>query len=45
LIQEAADRAARKIASTGKADEEVLRDAIDSLGTLDPETEDITGKR
>ena len=37
-IQEAADRAARRIAALGRADESVLRDAIDSLGTTE-ETE------
>jgi ribonuclease HI len=40
LVQEAADRAARKIAFTGNVDEEILQDAIDTVGTLDPETED-----
>ena len=35
LIQEAADRAARRIASQGRVDEEVLRDAIDRVGTVD----------
>jgi len=34
-IQEAADRAARRIAALGRADESVLRDAIDSLGTTE----------
>ncbi len=38
VIQEAADRAARRIAALGRADESVLRDAIDSLGTTE-ETE------
>jgi len=37
-IQEAADRAARRIAALGRVDESVLRDAIDSLGTTE-ETE------
>jgi ribonuclease HI len=36
LIQEAADRAARKIASIGRVDEEILREAIDTVGTADP---------
>jgi ribonuclease HI len=31
-IQEAADRAARRLAALGRVDEEVLREAIDSLG-------------
>jgi ribonuclease HI len=35
LIQEAADRAARKIASAGRVDEEILREAIDTVGTTD----------
>ncbi|HKZ01460.1 MAG TPA: RNase H family protein [Pyrinomonadaceae bacterium] len=36
LIQEAADRAARKIALRGRVDEEILREAIDRVGTVDP---------
>jgi ribonuclease HI len=36
LIQEAADRAARKIALVGRVDEDVLREAIDRVGTVDP---------
>jgi ribonuclease HI len=36
LIQEAADRAARKIALVGRVDEEILREAIDRVGTVDP---------
>jgi ribonuclease HI len=36
LIQEAADRAARRIAASGRVEEEVLRDAIDRVGTTDP---------
>ena len=36
LIQEATDRAARKIASQGRVDDEVLRDAIDKVGDVDP---------
>ena len=36
LIQEATDRAARKIASQGRVDDEVLRDAIDKIGDVDP---------
>jgi ribonuclease HI len=35
VIQEAADRAARRIAALGRVDESVLRDAIDSLGTTE----------
>ena len=35
VIQEAADRAARRIAALGRVDEGVLRDAIDSLGGAD----------
>jgi ribonuclease HI len=37
-VQEAADRAARRIAALGRVDEGVLRDAIDSLGSVE-ETE------
>ena len=36
LIQEATDRAARKIAAQGRVDEEILRDAIDKVGDVDP---------
>lgn len=34
LVQEAADRAARRIAEIGRVDKEVLRDAIDRVGTI-----------
>ena len=36
LIQEATDRAARKIAAQGRVDEEILRDAVDKVGDVDP---------
>jgi ribonuclease HI len=36
VIQEAVDRGARKIAAQGIVDEEVLREAIDRVGNLDP---------
>ena len=36
LIQEATDRAARKIATLGRVEEEVLRDAVDKVGDIDP---------
>ena len=36
VIQEAVDRAARRIASLGRVDEGVLRDAEESVGTIDP---------
>ncbi|HXD34131.1 MAG TPA: RNase H family protein [Pyrinomonadaceae bacterium] len=36
IVQEAADRAARTIAKTGRADEKILRDAVDRVGTVDP---------
>jgi len=36
LVQEAADRAARKIAASGQVEEEILRDAVDRVGTFDP---------
>jgi ribonuclease HI len=36
LAQEAADRAARKIAALGQVDEEILRDAVDRVGAFDP---------
>ena len=35
VIQEAADRAARRIAALGRVDESVLRDAIDGIGTAE----------
>ncbi len=34
VIQEAADKAARKIAKLGKVDELILRDAVDAAGTF-----------
>jgi ribonuclease HI len=36
VIQEAVDRGARSIAAQGNVDEEVLRDAVDRVGSLDP---------
>ena len=36
LIQEATDRAARKIAAQGRVEEEILRDAVDKVGDIDP---------
>lgn len=39
IAQEAADRAARRIAALGRVDESVLRDAIDSIST---DTEEYT---
>ena len=36
LIQEATDRAARKIATLGRVDEDILRDAVDKVGDVDP---------
>ncbi|HYY59350.1 MAG TPA: RNase H family protein [Pyrinomonadaceae bacterium] len=35
VIQEAADRAARRIAALGRVDESVLRDAVDRVGTAE----------
>lgn len=35
LVQEAADKAARRIAASGRADDEILRAAIDKVGTAD----------
>ena len=43
LIQEAVDKAARRIAAAGHVDEEILRAAIDRVGTTDalaPESAD-----
>ena len=36
LLQEAADNAARRIAAAGQVDELILRDAVDSVGTVEP---------
>lgn len=36
LLQEAADSAARRIAAVGHVDELILRDAVDSVGTVEP---------
>lgn len=36
LLQEAVDTAARKIATHGRVDESILRDAVDSVGTVEP---------
>lgn len=36
LVQEAVDRAARRIAALGRVDTEVLREAEDAVGALDP---------
>lgn len=36
LLQEAVDTAARKIAAHGRVDESILRDAVDSAGTVEP---------
>src|SRR2546428_8198667 len=40
VIQEAADRAARRIAKLGRVDENVLRDAIDRIGTIEVADDD-----
>jgi len=44
VVQEAADKAARRIAASGRVEEEILRAAIDKVGTADAlareETED-----
>lgn len=36
VVQEAADKAARRIAASGRVDEEILRAAIDKIGTVEP---------
>lgn len=36
VVQEAADRAARKIAASGRVEEEILRAAVDKIGSCDP---------
>ena len=35
-VQEAADNAARRIAAAGRADESILRDAEETVGTIEP---------
>src|SRR5438094_4247476 len=37
VIQEAADRAARKIAALGRVDPALLQDAVDKIGVMEPE--------
>jgi ribonuclease HI len=37
VIQEAADRAARKIAALGRVEPAVLQDAVDKIGVIEPE--------
>jgi ribonuclease HI len=39
VIQEAADRAARKIAALGHVEPRVLQDAVDKVGVMEPEAE------
>lgn len=36
VLQEAADNAARRIAAAGRVDELILRDAVDSVGAIEP---------
>jgi ribonuclease HI len=36
VLQEAADNAARRIAAAGRVDELILRDAVDSVGAVEP---------
>ena len=36
VLQEAADNAARRIAAAGHVEESILRDAVDSVGTVEP---------
>jgi hypothetical protein len=36
LLQEAVDKAAQRIAAVGHVDELILRDAVDSVGTVEP---------
>ena len=40
VIQEAADRAARKIAALGHVEPAVLQDAVDRIGVMEPGAED-----
>ena len=43
VIQEAADRAARKIAALGHVEPAVLQDAVDRIGVIEPEDEEPEG--
>ncbi len=43
LVQEAADRAARKIAALGHVEPSVLQDAVDSVGVTEYDDEPVTG--
>jgi len=43
VVQEATDRAARRIAGLGRVDELVLREAIDTVGTLDLSKGELKG--
>jgi len=43
VIQEAADRAARKIAALGHVEPAVLQDAVDKIGVMDPEETEAEG--
>lgn len=36
LLQEAVDKAAQRIAGAGRVEESILRDAVDSVGTVEP---------
>jgi hypothetical protein len=35
VVQEACDRAARKIAALGRVDEEILQEAVDAVGVTE----------
>src|SRR5215510_1751553 len=41
VIQEAADKAARKIAALGHVEPAVLQDAVDKIGVMEPENEQL----
>ena len=41
MIQEAADRAARKIAALGHVEPAVLQDAVDRIGVIEPDEADL----
>jgi ribonuclease HI len=43
LVQEAADRAARKIAALGHVEPSVLQDAVDSVGVTEYDDESVSG--
>lgn len=44
LLQESADRAARRIAAAGQVDDDILRDAMDAVGDAEVELGEVISK-